>query len=142
LHNGVTLIGRRKLVFQQGDELPPVELVCPPGSVYLGVLTGPEHQVHHLAPLEGEILRDSGVATGPQFDSGLSITIMCRTSLFAHNRARLRNVMPSPQGFFFAIAESFRASLAALPFRLPDLQECHAAVDVEQGMHPAKRGRR
>jgi hypothetical protein len=48
----------------------------------------------------------------------------------------------SPQGFFFAIAESFRASLAALPFRLPDLQECHAAFDVEQGMPPAKRGRR
>ena len=45
--------------------------------------------------------------------------------------------MPSPQGFFFAIAESFRASLAALPFRLPDLQECHAAFDVEQGMPPA-----
>ena len=48
--------------------------------------------------------------------------------------------MPSPQGFFFAIAESFRASLAALPFRLPDLQECHAAVDVEQGMHPDEVG--
>ena len=142
LHLGVTLFGRRKLVCHQLGDSPPVELVCPPGSVYLGVLTGPEHQVHHLAPLTGEILRDSGVATGPQFDSGLSITIMCRTALFAHNRARLRNVMPSPQGFFFAIAESFRASLAALPFRLPDLQECHAAFDVEQGMPPAKRGRR
>lgn len=143
LHMGITLFGRRKVVCHQGKDLPPVELVCPPGSVYLGGLTGPEHQVHHLVPLPGEVLRDSGVATGPQFDSGLSITIMCRTALFAHNRARLRNVMPSPEGFFFAIAESFRASLAALPFRLPDLHDCHEglkAADVV-AKPPAKRNR-
>ena len=68
---------------------------------------------------------------------------MCRTALFAHNRARLRNVMPSPEGFFFAIAESFRASLAALPFRLPDLHDCHEglkAADVV-AQPPAKRNR-
>ena len=143
LHLGVTLFGRRKLVCHQGSDVPPVELVCPLGSVYLGVLTGPEHQVHHLVPLPGELLRESGVATGPQFDSGLSITIMCRTALFAHNQARLRNVTPSPQGFFFAIAESFRASLAALPFRLPELHECHVAMSVvtEVGGPPAKRCR-
>ena len=120
-----------------------MELFCPPVSVYLGVLTGPEHQVHHLVPLPGELLRESGVATGPQFDSGLSITIMCRTALFAHNQARLRNVTPSPQGFFFATAESVRASLAAFPLCLPELLECHAAMTVvaEVGMHPAKRCR-
>ena len=141
LHMGVTLFGRRKLVCHQGSDLPPVELVCSPGSVYLGVLTGPEHQVHHLAPLPGELLRESGVATGPEFHGGLSVTVMCRTSLFAHNQARLRNVTPSPQGFFFAIAESFRASLATLPFRLPELQECHEAMSAIVDSPPAKRSR-
>jgi hypothetical protein len=81
------------------------------------------------------------VATSSQSDSGLSITIMCRTALLAHNQARLRNVTPSAQGFYFEIAESFRASLVALPFRLPGLQECleDSMVTAGVGMPPAKR---
>ena len=80
VHMGVTLFGRRELVCQQGPDLPHVVLPCPPGSVYLGGLTGPLHQVFHQVPRPGEVLRGSGVATSPDFDEGLSVTIMCRTA--------------------------------------------------------------
>ena len=134
VHLGVTLFGRRELVCRQDvatspeTGLPPVVLMCPPGSVYMGGLTGPVHQVTHHEPRPGEALRGSGVATSPDFDEGLSVTIMCRTALFPHNQARLRNVTPSPQVFFTTLAESVRASFAELPFRLPTLPEILRAV--------------
>ena len=135
VHLGVTLFGRRELVCQQDvatspdSGLPPVVLLCPPGSVYMGGLTGPVHQVTHHVPRPGEVLRGSGVATSPEFAEGLSVTIMCRTALFPHNQARLRNVTPSPQAFFTTLAESVRASFAELPFRLPTLPEILRAVE-------------
>ncbi len=129
VHMGVTWFGRRELVCQQGSDLPPITLTCLPGSVYVGGLTGPVHQVHHQVPRAGESLRGSGVATGPGFDEGLSVTIMCRTALFPHNQARLRNTTPSPPCVFYALAESFRSSFAALPFRLPTLPEILQAAE-------------
>ena len=69
------------------------------------------------------------MATSPEFADGLSVTIMCRTALFPHNLARLRNVTPSPQAFFTILAESVRASFDELPFRLPTLPELLRAVE-------------
>jgi hypothetical protein len=46
LHMGVTLFGRRHIRCVQGDGLPEIFLPCKPGSVYMGQLTGPLHQVY------------------------------------------------------------------------------------------------
>lgn len=133
VHMGITLFGRRQLVCHQGTGSPDVALLCKPGSVYMGGLTGPLHQVHHVAPLPGEILKGSGLATSPEFDDGLSVTVMLRTSLFPHCRSRLRNTTPAPVAMFAKLAESIRCSFAQLTFCLPTLQQCeraHAAAAV------------
>ena len=94
VHVGITLLGRRDLVCDRGDCVAPLVVRCTPGHVYLGGLTGPEHQVHHQVPLPGEVLCNSGVATSRERDSRLSLTVMCRTALLAHDRARLRIATP------------------------------------------------
>ena len=130
--------------------MQPITIMCKPGHVYLGGLAGPEHQVHHQLPLPGEVLCGSGVATGRGRDPGLSLTVMCRTALFAHDRARFRNVTPSPQAFFYAISASFRESFASFPLRIPSLRECLRAeggvddatkAEVASGSSDAKRRR-
>ena len=86
-----------------------------------------EHQVFHQAPLPGEVLLKSGVATSPEHAEGLSVTVMCRAALFAANRSRLRKTTPSPQVFFRTLVESFRQALAEHIFVLPTLAEAKAA---------------
>jgi hypothetical protein len=120
LHLGVTLCGRRDLVMQEADSTKQV-LDNRPGSVYLGTLTGPRHQVFHKAAPRHELLSCPGLGD-------LSVTVMCRTSLFAQNHGRRRNATPGPAPVFYALAHSFNHSLRTLHFRLPSLAECEAAM--------------
>jgi len=133
VHMGVTLFGRRLLVCQQGPGLEAVEVLCRPGSVYIGGLTGPLHEVIHQWPRAGESLLAATVPKKQGLGHDLSVTVMCRTCLFPHNRSRLRNVTPSPQEFFFALAESFRGSFAAHELRCPSLQDVLHQVALAGG---------
>ena len=120
-HIGLTLYGRRTLVCRQGLDLPDVSVPNVPGTVYMGQLTGPLHEVRHQMALESELLEVPGLGR-------LACTVMLRTSLFAHFRGRLRNTTPSPQACFEALARCFREGNCA-EFRLPTLAECQALVD-------------
>jgi len=133
VHMGVTLFGRRLLVCQQGPGLEAVEVLCRPGSVYIGGLTGPLHEVIHQWPRPGESLSAATVPRKQGLGHDLSVTVMCRTCLFPHNRSRLRNTTPSPQEFFLALVESFRGSFAAHAFRLPSLRDVLHQVALAGG---------
>ena len=117
LHLGMTLYGRRLLECRTGGGLPDVVLENTPGTVYIGQLTGPLHQVLHQRALESELLEVPGLGR-------LACTVMMRSSLFAHNRSRLRGTTPSPRAVFEALARCFREGLASEAFRLPTLVEC------------------
>ena len=119
LHLGLTLFGRRGLVCRQGLGLPDVFVANAPGTVYLGQLTGPRHQVTHEAAQLGDLLEVPGLGR-------CGVNVMMRTALFAYNRARLRNTTPSPAPLFEVLTRCFREALAARPLRLPTLAECQA----------------
>lgn len=119
MHMGITLYGRRGLVCCQGPGLPDVSIPNAPGTVYLGQLTGPRHQVTHEAALPCELLEVPGL--GP-----CGVNVMMRTALFPFNRARLRNTTPSPAPFFESLTRCLRDGLAAKRLRLPTLEECAA----------------
>jgi hypothetical protein len=117
LHLGLTLGGNRTLRCWQTEGLPDVVLHNAPGTVYLGQLTGCEHQVTHQPSQPWELM---DVA-----DLGLcSCTIMCRTALFPHCRSRGRNTTPSPPAVFLALARAFAISFRNHQFSLPSLEAC------------------
>ena len=93
-----------------------------PGTVYLGLLTGPQRQVRHLPAVDGELV------DVPRLGA-LSATVMMRTALFPHDRSRLRNTTPSPVPVFRTMIRAFLQSNAVSSFRLPTLSECTAALD-------------
>ena len=140
LHMGMTLFGRRTLRCEQAASVPEwsspagaasapdVVLENVPGTVYLGGLTGPWHQVSHQRAEPAELWVDPVV--GP-----VAVAVMFRTALFPWDRSRLRNTTPSPVAFFRALSESFRGSLAAEGFSLPSFAECLAAHEVS---HPSE----
>ena len=119
LHLGLTLYGRRLLACRRGLGHTDVTVPNAPGTVYVGQLTGPVHQVSHQSALEGELLEVPGLGR-------VAVNIMMRTALFAFHRARLRNTTPSPIACFEALARCFREGFAAATFRLPTLAECQA----------------
>ena len=75
LHLGLTLYGRRALACQQGFGLEDVTVANAPGTVYMGQLTGPVHQVSHQEALESELLEVPGLGR-------VAVAIMLRTGLF------------------------------------------------------------
>jgi hypothetical protein len=78
-------------------------------------------QVHHQKSPQAELFDLGGLGL-------CSSTVMIRTGLFPHNRARLRNATPSPLGFFKELAAAFAHSLSSSQWRLPSLAECAALV--------------
>lgn len=96
---------------------PDTTLMNIPGTVYLGPVTGPRHQVHHEPFADGEALLIEGLGS-------CSVTVMLRCALFAKCRSRLRNVSPTPREFFELLADTFREGLAGGTWQLPTLQEC------------------
>jgi hypothetical protein len=123
LHMGLTLFGRRDVRFVQGDNLPDVAVRNTPGTVYFGGVTGAWHQVHHQASEPAELLHLPTLGA-------CSATVMLRTALFPHNRARMRNTTPSPVCVFNALSKSFLTSCGRGDWRLPSLSECEQALEA------------
>ena len=123
LHLGLTLYGRRALACRRDLGLPDVIVPNAPGTVYLGQLTGPVHQVSHQEAHESELLEVPG-------HGRVAVSIMLRTALFPFGRARLRNTTPSPRACFEALARCFREGLAAETLRLPGLSDCQAHMET------------
>ena len=123
LHLGLTLYGRRDVRFEQGLEKPDIYVLCFPGSIYIGQVTGAAHQVHHRAAAETELL-DLGAL------GRCAVTVMLRTALFPHNRSRLRNTTPSPVGVFDALTSAFRQVMATEDMFLPTLGECMSELEA------------
>ncbi len=117
LHMGLTLWGRRTLTCRQGEDHDDVRVHCHPGSVYLGGLTGPTHQVQHGAASAEEVLSHAHLGS-------LSISVMFRTSLFPGNRSRLRNTTPSPRALFDTLAGVYNDFLLHQPLSLPTKAAC------------------
>ncbi len=117
LHLGVTLYGRRLLRCRQGVDLPDVLVPNTPGTVYVGQLTGPHHQVTHEPSEPYDLLYVDGLGH-------CGVNVMMRTALFSYDRARLRRTTPSPVTFFQTLARCFRDSFAEHSLRLPSLKEC------------------
>ena len=122
-HMGITLYGRRALACRRGHGLEDVTVLNVPGTVYLSQLTGPVHQVSHQAALDGELLEVPGLGS-------VAVTVMLRSALFPHNRARLRDTTPSPLACFEALARCFREGMAGAPWRLPTLAMCQARLEA------------
>ena len=75
---------------------------------------------HEEAPPEEWLqLPGKGQAAAKQ----ASVSIMLRTALFPHNRARLMNTTPSPIPVFQALSTAFREVLASHRFVLPTMDE-------------------
>lgn len=126
MHMGVTLYGRRRLECDQGfDRLRPVVIDNVPGTVYMGMLTGPRHQVTHMAASDGELLSVPGL--GP-----CGVNVMARTSLFPFFQARLRNTTPAPQAVFHALARSLGDSLSRATFSMPTLSDMKAEATARE----------
>ena len=114
LHMGITLFGRRVLRLWTGArghasaEQMEVEMV--PGSVYIGTLTGAEHQVQHLrARASHELCED------------FAITVMIRTTLFPYNQARVMAHLPQPESLYIAMAKAAGFALSSQTWSLPTL---------------------
>ena len=88
-------------------------------SVIPGCLFSFAAQVHHQQAYDGESLMVPGVGA-------CSVTVLLRTALFPHFRARNRKTTPNPPDLFHTLAESFRQSLAKGSWVLPSLADCEA----------------
>jgi len=106
-----------------GFEDNPVVVRNTGGTVYLGVMTGPRHQVTHRPSMPDQLL--------PHRLGQMSVTIMLRTTLFPHDRSRLMGTTPAPQVWYHRLAESFSTSLATMQWQLPSLAECKATYYAE-----------
>ena len=120
LHGSLTLWGRRRIRCEQGAPLPDICLECRPGSFYVGALTGPWHQVHHMETPAEELLNLPGFGA-------CSVTLQLRSSLFGKTRSRTRNTTPAPGHVFRAMTHAFNQALREQTWRLPTLGEIYEA---------------
>ena len=124
-HLGLGTAGRRDLVCDQAAAEPQVVLKNVPGTVYLGQLTGPKHQVFHQPCPDDELIDATGF--GPT-----SCTLMCRTALFPHTQSRRMNGWVHTPELFAVMQQAFTAGLRQNAFRLPTLAEC---IEAEGKLH-------
>ena len=119
MHMALTLWGRRVCLAKQVDGAPDILLRNVPGTVYMGQLTGPEHQVtHQEAPRHEYFHMPAGA---------LSVSVMFRSALFPHCRSRLRGATPSPWPVFERIVQAFRETMSRQALLLPSLKDIVAA---------------
>ena len=117
LHMGVTLYGRRRVrCFTAGPDGEHEDFPQMPGSVYVGTLTGCLHQVLHDEP------RASCEAR-----AGHSVSLMVRTTLFPHNRARNGGPFSDPE-LVKCLAHAFSEALRDQVWVLPTLRQCQQAL--------------
>ena len=125
VHMGITLHGRRLLrLWTPGGDASTdhVEVQLLPGSVYVGTLTGPEHQVVHMLPRASAECCDDH-----------SVTIMVRTTLFPHNMARTMKNLPVPKAMFEALTSAVRHTIASASWRFPSHCLCQRHHQVIVG---------
>ena len=125
LHLGLGLGGRRDVVCEQVGTAPNVALKNVSGTVYLGMFTGPKHQVIHRECPTEELVQATPFGR-------TSCTVMCRTSLFPAWGSRLMNGYVHTPELFKVFQGCFRRSLRQDSFRLPTLAEC---MDAEARLH-------
>ena len=117
LHMGLTLYGRRYVAMYDKDGRVR-RIFNEPGSIYLGTLTGAEHQVCHTEAAPLELLEVPSLGN-------LSSTVMMRSSLFPHDYKFSKRATPDDD--FLCVARSFVRSISQAKFQLPTLHDCEEA---------------
>ena len=90
-----------------------------PGAFYIGNLCAPWHQVGHFAPAQAEPLFRRGDG-----GTGVHVTVMIRSDVFAEARARSSSSLASPVEVYRAVNAVVANNLATRPLRLPTFTEC------------------
>jgi hypothetical protein len=128
-HGALTLSGARDLFC----EVRGSGRVCVPnrpGTMYLGNLTGPRHQVVHR-----RCDHDSLLVPGLGHKS---VTIMLRTGLFPHGNSRRMGCLSNPPAFKASVANSFVASMQVDGLRLPTFDVVLAEHKERAGCNSTK----
>ena len=99
-------------------------LNCEPGHVYFSGVTGFQHQVQHAEPPPAGT--DFCTCFGPRLGDQVEVSIMLRTSMFAHERARIGRVPPRPKRVFQACSAVIAEWLREESLLLPTLAQCQA----------------
>ena len=124
LHAGLTVWGKRNLgirLAKPAEEAPGEWQWLPqqPGAFYIGNLCAPWHQVGHFAPAQAEPLFRRGDG-----GTGVHVTVMIRSDVFAEARARSSSSLASPVEVYRADNAVVANNVATRPLRLPTFTEC------------------
>ena len=115
----ITLYGRRTLRIHDDGSPKPFDLGMGPGCLYMGLMTGPKHQVLHTPSLGPEEMLDDH-----------SVVLILRTTLFPHDRSRGKKNIPSPECVFRALTSRFMHSFLTEKFVLPSLHQCSSSASA------------
>ena len=124
-HAGLTISGARDLICNlSGSKFEPGRLSVfnEPGTMYLGNLSGPYHQVFHRR-CDYDCVDIPGLGKK-------SVTVMMRAGLFGHGRSRGMHSKSNTPKFFVSVANSFVDSMQVDGIRFPTFDEVlvqHAA---------------
>ena len=123
LHAGLTVWGKRNLWVQLAEAAPGGQewkkFPQQPGAFYIGNLCAPWHQVEHFAPAQAEPLFQRGDG-----GTGVHVTVMIRSDVFADARARCSSNEASPVEVYRAVNAVVAKKLATRPLRTPTFTEC------------------
>ena len=123
LHAGLTVWGKRNLWVRLAEAAPGWQewkkFPQQPGAFYIGNLCAPWHQVGHFAPAQAEPLFWRGDG-----GTGVHVTVMIRSDVFAEARARSSSSLASPVEVYRAVNAVVANNLATRPLRLPTFTEC------------------
>ena len=113
-HAGLTISGARDLICDLSGS-GRLSVFNEPGTMYLGNLTGPFHQVFHRR-CDDDCVLVPGLGNK-------SVTVMMRTGLFPHARSRTMRSNTSTPKFFASVTNSFVESMQIDGLRLPTFDE-------------------
>ena len=123
LHAGLTVWGKRNLWVQLAEAAPGGQewkkFPQQPGAFYIGNLCAPWHQVGHFAPAQAEPLFQRGDG-----GTGVHVTVMVRSDVFAHARARCSSNVAIPVEVYRAGNAVVAKNLATRPLRMPTFTKC------------------
>ena len=117
-HGGLTISGARDLICDlSGSKFEPGRLSVfnEPGTMYLGNLSGPYHQVFHRR-CDYDCVDIPGLGKK-------SVTVMMRTGLFCHGRSRGMHSTSNSPKFFASVANSFVDSMQVDGICFPTFDE-------------------
>ena len=117
-HAGLTISGARDLICNlSGSKFEPGRLSVfnEPGTMYLGNLSGPYHQVFHRR-CDYDCVDIPGLGKK-------SVTVMMRCNLFGHGRSRRMHSNSNSPQFFTSVANSFVDNMQVDGIRSPNFDE-------------------